>query len=123
MVIVVAQGASVGATLVTTQGQVLFVHLLRNVGGVGVDNDGVPLLGKVLTPLQVTAEDDPEWPGLSLKAILAHRETGGRHWIAYLYKIGKWWKVDSARRVIAQSNPFEEQLNPGFTLDVLMFSH
>ena len=91
-----------------------------------VDADGVALQGKVLTPLQAIDANDGEWPGLSLKAVLAHREAGGRHWIAYLHKVGQWWKVDSARRVIPQCNPFEDQLDPGdgqqgFTLDVLMF--
>ena len=116
----------VPSTLVGTPGQVLLVHLLRNVAGVGVDANGVALQGKVLTPLQVTDANDAEWRGLSLRAVLAHREAGGRHWIAYLHKVGQWWKVDSARRVIPQCNPFEDQLGPGhgqqgFTLDVLMF--
>ena len=36
-----AVGQLVPSTLVTTPGQVLLVHLLRNVGGVGVDANGV----------------------------------------------------------------------------------
>ena len=39
---------------------------------------------------------------------------------------GTWWKVDSARVQIVQSDPFNDQVNPmmganGFTLDVLLF--
>ena len=70
--------------------------------GVGVGQ------GKVLTPLHWVAEQ------------------GGRHWIAFLEVHGTWWKVDSARVQIVQSDPFDDQVNPmlganGFTLDVLLF--
>ena len=54
------------------------LHILRNQVGVGVGQ------GKVLTPLQRLLPNQPEWPGMCLKAVLAHREQGGRHWIAYL---------------------------------------
>ena len=82
--------------------------------------------GKVLTPLQRLLPNQPEWPRMCLKAALAHREQGGRHWIAYLEVHGTWWKVDSARVQIVQSDPFDDQVNPmlganGFTLDVLLF--
>ena len=88
--------------------------------GVGVGQ------GKVLTPLQRLLPNQPQWPGMCLKAVLAHREQGGRHWIAYLEVQGIWWKVDSARVQILQSDPFDDQVNPmlgqnGFTLDVLLF--
>lgn len=115
-----ALGFPVPSTLRPTPGQVMCLQLLRNQVGVGVGQ------GKVLTPLQRLLPNQPEWPGMCLKAVLAHREQGGRHWIAYLEVRGTWWKVDSARVQIVQSDPFDDQVNPmlganGFTLDVLLF--
>ena len=99
------------------------MHLIRNGDGVGCDVFGEPLPGKVLTQLA----EFSEWNSFKLKAILAHREEGGRHWIAYLNKDGRWWQKDSAKKRSWPCDPFQNQLNPsqgsnGFTLDVLMFS-
>ena len=83
-----------------------------------------------LTPLQLLPDNHAEWPGMCLKAVLAHREQGergeGRHWIAYLKVQNIWWKTDSASAHILQGDPFQQQINPtlsqrGFTLDVLLF--
>ena len=115
-----AFGFQIPSTLRSTPGHLMCLHLLRNQVGVGVGQ------GKVLTPLQRLLPNQPEWPGMSLKAVLADREQGGRHWIAYLEVQGIWWKVDSGRVQIVQSDPFIDQINPmlgqnGFTMDVLMF--
>ena len=115
---------AVASRLSTAPGETLCLHVARN--HVGIINGQ----GKVLTPLQLLPDNHAEWPGMCLKAVLAHREQGergeGRHWIAYLKVQNIWWKTDSASAHILQGDPFQQQINPtlsqrGFSLDVLLF--
>ena len=119
-----AFGHRIASRLSTAPGETLCLHVARN--HVGIINGQ----GKVLTPLQLLPDNHAEWPGMCLKAVLAHREQGergeGRHWIAYLKVQNIWWKTDSASAHILQGDPFQQQINPtlsqrGFTLDVLLF--
>lgn len=117
------RGAPIPSTLVPAPGHALLLHLQRNHGGLGV-----PLGGKVITPLGPILANHPEWPGLHLTAALGHREHGA-HWVAWVQVQGVWWRVDSAPMAIHQEDPFWAQNQPfqprnglgGFTIDVLLF--
>ena len=108
------QGLPVPSILVGGPGQALLLHLHRNLTGV-----------KVLTPLDRPQPNHPEWPGLHLKAVLAH-SANPQHWIAFINVQGVWWRADSAVGTIRQEDPFISQIDPtrgtqGFTIDVALF--
>ena len=123
-----AEGLLMPSNLITTPGQLLLVHVVRN-GGIATG-----LQGKVLTPLQQPPANHMEWPGLRPVVVLAHRAPAptvvGGHWVAFIEVAGIWWKVDSATQrppYIVQEDPWVVQLDPtlsndGFTIDVVMFT-
>jgi hypothetical protein len=82
---------------------------------------------KLLTPVMVPPPNHNQWPGLRLKAVLAHSDHGAGHWIAYVSVGGVWWRADSAQGAPLQEDPFAVQADPGqgrvgFTLDVFIFT-
>ena len=108
-------GTQIPSILVGTPGQVLLLHLVRNLVGVG---------NKVLTPVALPVGNHPEWPGLQPRVVLAHR-ANPNHWFTFVSVRGVWWRADSALTTIRQEDPFLGQLDPstsrrGFTIDVIM---
>ena len=108
-------GQRVPSILSLAQGQVMFLHLARNLAAV-----------KILSPVTEPLANQPEWPGMEPKCVLAHSANPG-HWRAFVKVAGVWWCVDSTHNQIQQLNPFTHQLNPiqtvaGYTVDVIIFS-
>ena len=112
------QGSCAGLpVLAAIPGQVMLLHLARDITGAGV---------KVLTPVNEPQPNQPEWPGLAMKAVLAH-SANPEHWRVFVKVAGVWWCVDSTRANITLENPFTNQVNPAingnvYTVDVLFFS-
>ena len=98
----VCAGSLVPSILVGTPGQVMVLHLVRNLvmmGGAGA---------KVLTPVTLPQANHQEWPGLQPSVVLAHR-ANPNHWLAFVRVGGVWWRADSARAAIVQEDPFQSQ--------------
>jgi hypothetical protein len=110
-------GQPVPSVLVPTPGQVMFLHVARNITGVRM---------KVLTPVvEPHNNNQVEWPGMELSVVLAHSSIPA-HWIAFCRVRGVWWRADSARVAIVQENPFAGQIQQPqadlvYTVEVLMF--
>jgi hypothetical protein len=77
-------GQAIPSVLVPTPGQVLFLHIARNIAGVGK---------KVLTPVAEPQNNQVEWPGMELRVVLAHSSIPA-HWIALCKVRGVWWRAD-----------------------------
>ena len=101
----------------TAPAQTMFLHLARNLTGAGA---------KILSPVMEPVANQPEWPGMELRVVLAH-SAHPDHWRAFVKVGGVWWCVDSTRGAIRQENPFINQVDPiqtdrGYTVDVVIFS-
>ena len=90
-------GSQIPSVLVGTPGQVMLLHLVRNL----VADDR----SKVLTPVAQPVANHPEWPGLQPRVVLAHR-ANPNHWFTFVCVSGVWWRADSALTTIRQEDPF-----------------
>ena len=105
----------VPSVLVPTQGQVLLLHLARNLAGQA---------RRDLTPLARPPANHLEWPGLQARAVVAHT---GNHFVAFVMVRGVWWRSDSVRAAPTQEDPWVHQ-GPlrgglgGYTVDVVVMS-
>ena len=106
--------------MVEQQGLNKIIHISRNVNA----------QQKVLTPITEPIANDPAWPGMFCKCVLAHcgRNPGGGHWIAFIKVNAQWFRCDDNRAIILE-NPFIGQINPAanpsvrdYTVNLLLFS-
>ena len=113
-------GQPLPGTMSIQPGNCFFAHVNRNSFGTAA---------KILTPLIEPQDNDIQWQGKSLLAVLAHegRTVRAGHWLAFV-KVGRaWFRLDSSQpQTIRNENPFTAQIalptnQNGYTIDILVF--